>query len=231
MTGILDRSEKVSYLKEVKELGRYLYAVIPYSEKISYGEIGMDDREVYTLPYRNIATVVSNNHIKDFELTENNVMRHDATLKKIMEDHTVLPAEFGTIFHNERNLNRVMRISYNTVTKCLKLFNGMVELGVKAVKSRDADISEYGNVYPDEIIESLKTVAEQSVSGGLFSDRLLFNESFLVKKDNIALFSEKVTELTEKYPNTRFLYSGPWAPYGFVYLKVGKEGLELARRG
>jgi len=68
------------------------------------------------------------------------------------------------------------------------------------------------------------------VSGELFSDKLFINESFLVYKDHVDAFSEEVARIMDRYPRYKFLYSGPWAPYNFVYIKIGREGMELGKK-
>jgi len=222
----------VKQKRERKDKGIYFYAVVPLSEERNFGEIGMNGAEVYTILHRNIASVVSNTPIKEFELTEENVMRHQAVLRRIMEEHTAVPVEFGAVIHDVKILKRLIRRSYNTMRECLKLVDNRVELGVKALLKSDITTFDKKNLKFSlkTILESLKKEAEQSISGELFSDRLLLNESFLVKKDNINAFSEEVAKIAENYPNIRFLYSGPWAPYSFICIKIGKEGLELGKK-
>lgn len=215
-----------------REEGKYFYAVIPSSEEKSFWNIGTNDKEVYTLPYRDIAAVVMDTSITEYELTEENVKRHEAVLRRMMEEYTVIPVEFGTIISNERILKRLLRKAYNPMKECLKFVDNMVELGVKAILRKDLVSLEIedGKLSSHEILESLKRNAEQSVSGELFSDRLVLNESFLVKTERVDAFSEEVARLEESYPWIKFLYSGPWAPYNFVYIKLGREGMEFTRK-
>jgi hypothetical protein len=64
----------------------------------------------------------------------------------------------------------------------------------------------------------------------LFTKRLVLNASFLVNKEDIDAFSEKVARLQEKYPMVKLLYSGPWPPHNFVYIKIGAQGIEINRK-
>jgi len=229
------RSEALRKAEERKrrreEEGKYLYCVIPFSKEKSFGNIGMNNDELYTIPYGEISAVVSDSPMKDYEMTEDNIKRHESVLRQVMEKHTVVPAEFGTTVKNERILNRLLTKAYNPVRESLWLVDNMVELGVKAVLNDD-------NVFVDhekrkelvsDILGSLNTKAKQAVTGDLFSDRLILNASFLVNKEDINAFSNKVTSLQEKYPMLKLLYSGPWAPYNFVYIKIGTEGMEITK--
>jgi hypothetical protein len=73
-------------------------------------------------------------------------------------------------------------------------------------------------------------VAKQSVVGNLFTNRLVLNTSFLVKKGDIDAFSDKVASLQEKYSMLKLLYSGPWPPHNFVYIKIGAQGIEINKK-
>ncbi|MCW3993929.1 MAG: GvpL/GvpF family gas vesicle protein, partial [Candidatus Bathyarchaeota archaeon] len=162
---------------------------------------------------------------------EDNTRMHEEVVRQIMEAHTVVPVEFGTTIKNERILRQLMSKAYNPVRECLKLVDNKVELGVKAVLDKDIVYfdREKGKESVFDILESLKNKASEVREGDLFSDRLFLNSSFLVEKDGMDEFSNEVTRLQDKYSMFKMLYSGPWAPYSFVYIKIGTEGLTIAK--
>jgi hypothetical protein len=226
----LKKAEKKE--KRRKEEGKYFYCVIPWNEEKSFGQIGMNDEEVYAIPYRNIAAVVSDSPMVDYEMTEDNIRRHEEVLRRVMENHTVVPVEFGTTIKNERILRRLLTKAYEPTRECLRLVDSMVELGAKAVLNGEivSTNPEKRKEYASDILGSLSTIAKQAVAGDLFSDRLILNTSFLVNKKDIEVFSSEVARLQEKYPMLKLLYSGPWPPYNFVYIKIGTEGMEISKR-
>jgi len=229
----LEASRKAEEEKERrKEEAKCFYCIIPFSKEKSFGNIGMNNSEVYTIPYRDVAAVVSDSPMKDYELTEDNTRRHEAVLRQVMEEHTVVPVEFGTTIKNERILRRLLMKAYNPARECLRLVDKKVELGLKAVLNEGIMFAgpEKREECVSDILASLKTMAKQAVTGDLFSDRLILNASFLVNKEYIDAFSEKVSQLQEKYPMLKLLYSGPWAPYNFVYIKIGAEGMEITKK-
>jgi hypothetical protein len=215
-----------------KEQGKYFYGVILWSDEKSFGQIGMNSDEVHTIPYRDIAAVVSDSPMKDYEITEDNTRRHVEVLRQIMERYTVIPAEFGTTIKSEKILKHLLTKSYDPTRKCLKLVDDMVELGVKAVLNSGSGFAapEKRKEYTSDILGTLNTVAKQSVVGNLFTNRLILNTSFLVKKGDIDAFSDKVASLQEKYPMLKLLYSGPWPPHNFVYIKIGAQGIEINKK-
>jgi len=218
--------------KRGMEEAKYFYCIIPFSKEESFGYVGMNDSGVYVIPYRDVAAVVSDSHIRDYELTEDNVKRHGEVLSQIMEKHTVVPVEFGTTIKNEKILRSLIAEVYNPVKECLRLVDDKVELGVKALVRNDAFFDDHirRKECLSDMLTSLNTVARQTVTGDLFSERLILNASFLVDKEDIDAFSEKVTELQQKYPMLKLLYSGPWPPYNFIYIKIGAKGLEFTKK-
>jgi hypothetical protein len=230
---ILEASRKAEQeSKRRKGEAKYFYCIIPFSKEKSFGNIGLNNAEVYTIPHKDIAAVVSDSPMMDYELTEDNMRIHEAVLRRVMEEHTVVPVEFGTTIKNEKILRRLLTKAYAPARESLRLVDNKVELGVKAVLIEDTESvdPEKRKEYVTEILTSLKTIAKQAVTGDLFSDRLILNASFLVNREDIDAFSEMVAQLQEKYPMLRLLYSGPWAPYNFVYIKIGAEGMEIAKK-
>jgi hypothetical protein len=149
-----------------------------------------------------------------------------------MENHTVVPVEFGTMVRNEKILGCLLTKACEPTRECLRLVDSMVELGVKAVLNRDIVFAdpEKRKEYASDILASLGTIAKQAVAGDLFSDRLVLNASFLVNKEDINTFSNEVMSLQEKHPMLKLLYSGPWAPYTFVSIKIGADGMETTKK-
>lgn len=227
------RSQGVEARGSRGEAGKYLYAIIPIDEEKSFGNFGIGGGEVYTIICRDVACVVSDTVVSEYELTEDNLRGHDQVLRRLLESYSVLPAEFGSVFQNEKILEHLVKKAYSPIRDGLKLVDDAAELGVKVVlrkKPEDAGVEE-GTEIIVEILGSLRKIAMKSVSEDLFSDRLILNESFLVKKGNVVSFSEEVSRLELKYPSLRFLYSGPWAPHNFIHIKIGREGIVFGKGG
>lgn len=226
----LQATRKAEEKRRRKE-AKYLYCIIPDNKEKSFGNIGINDKEVYTIPYRKVAAIVSDSPMKDYETTEDNIRKHETILRQIMKEHTIVPAEFSTVIKNERILTHLLKKAYDPARECLKLVDNMAELGVKAVLNNDIVFAapEKKKEYISDILTSLNTTAKQAVTGEIFSDKLLLNASFMVNKEDINKFSKKVTNLQEKYPMLKLLYSGPWAPYNFVHIKIGTQGMEITK--
>ncbi len=208
--------------------GKYVYCVAPSNgEKRSYGNLGMDGEEVYTISYKQVAAVVSDAKVKEYEPNPENARKHDQVIRKVMEDCTVLPMALGMVFKDKRTMLLVIRASYRAIKKSLDAFQNKVELGVKIIVPQDqtdhADDHSFQKAKSD-ILSSLSELACKTKEGRLFSDRLLLNASFLVQRDETEAFSKTLGDLDDKYRSLEAKYSGPWAPYNFVNIKIAGQG-------
>ncbi|MDA3831851.1 MAG: GvpL/GvpF family gas vesicle protein, partial [Spirochaetales bacterium] len=55
--------------------GRYLYCVVEGSEEVSFGRIGIEDNEVYTIPYEDISAVVHNCPAEPYKSEDEEIMK------------------------------------------------------------------------------------------------------------------------------------------------------------
>ncbi len=215
-----------------KEEGKYFYGAIRCNIEKNFGKIGLENNEVYTIPCGDIAAVVSDSSMTDYELTEDNTTTHEKVIQEIMIKYSVVPAEFGTTIKNEIILKRLLKKAYTPTVESLKLVDNMVELGLKVVQTGKT-VFDYPNnreEYASDILEHLRAKAKQTVTCDLFSEKLVLNASFLVNKEGVDSFSDEVVRLKNKYQTLKFLYSGPWAPHNFVYIRIGTEGVEIKKK-
>lgn len=197
----------------------YVYCIIPLSEKKQFGNIGIDKNSVYAMDYEDVSVVVSDCSDLNPQPSEENAKIHENVIKEIViNSNGVVPMAFGMIFANEKILKSIIKTTYKAVKNALNAVEGKLELGVRVVAKEGA---ENRNGISDEIFSILKEKSEETKKGSLVSDRLILNGYFLVKKDRVGEFSNTVEELESKYPNLKFLYSGPWAPYNFVKINIG----------
>jgi len=119
---------------------RYIYGVIGMSEEKSFGPIGIGekDNEVYTIPYQDIAAVISNLQIIDYKsLTKDVLARyliaHQSIIEQVMKHHTIIPFKFGTTAESNEEIRAIMAHSYPKLTEVLKKMQDKIELDVMAL--------------------------------------------------------------------------------------------------
>jgi len=118
--------------------------------------------------------------------------------------------------------------------------NAKIEQMAQAVKGKSEAASYYERIQlggaaekimtslqkdmKQEIFEPLAEIAEASKANDPIGEKMLLNASFLVDRDQEGTFDELVNKLHDKWEGkTDFSYSGPWAAYNFVNIRLKVE--------
>jgi hypothetical protein len=177
-----------------------------------------------TVEYRSLAALTADIDTTDPERSDEAVAAHDDVLRTVIERddiRTVVPMGFGMAFKNARTLKGVMRGARRALRKALNDVEGCVELGVKLVDPADgtADADELRSRLEDD----LDPLSAGQTDDDLFSDRLVANRSYLVERDQRDAFDDAVEAVDSEYDSVLLKYTGPWAPYNFVDIRIGAE--------
>jgi hypothetical protein len=206
--------------------GKYVYCVIKRpDERKSFASIGFDASEVYTLDYRDVAPVASDVSFREYAVDEEEVDTHRRIVEEVMKEHSVLPVAYGMSFKNRKLLQIAMGAGYPAMQKAFEIVEGKVELGIKVFMPKDTEWNEARKQdCHTDFLSSLQETSHDRKELKLFSDRLILNEAYLVKKEKMDDFSEEVSRLTSKYEDVKVQYSGPWPAYNFVDIYIlGKK--------
>ncbi|MEK6938041.1 MAG: GvpL/GvpF family gas vesicle protein [Nanoarchaeota archaeon] len=207
---------KVSTTPENVSKDRYLYVYgITNNKDIKLDFKGLNYQPIQQLELKDITVLFSFYPTLHPIVEEKEALLHAEILNKLAGKITIVPMAFGTVFKDQEILKIVLSKSYPAAKKTLELIKDKMELGIKVIKKEG--MLEEAN---PEILTELNKLSVKSIAGGKFSERLLLNNSFLVEKKNFAQFSDKVGELEQKYPNLKFLYTGPWPAYSFVNINI-----------
>ncbi|MDH7596332.1 MAG: GvpL/GvpF family gas vesicle protein [Methanothrix sp.] len=205
--------------KRDTQRGLYVYCVIR-SENADFGPIGFGNSDVHTIEYRDLCPVVSEAELKEYGVEEKDVEIHRRVVRRVMEEHDVLPVAYGMVFKGRKNLAVAMSAGYAAMKKAWPVVEGRVELGVKVIKPKNVDLNGRDEEIRRDIVERLSTVSVDFKNLDLFSDRLILNTAFLVERSRIDNFSERVSAIIEEHSDLRTNYSGPWPPYNFVDIHI-----------
>jgi gas vesicle protein GvpL/GvpF len=140
---------------EVNE-GKYVYCVIKTERPTNFGTLGIgtEPAEVHTVRYRDIAAVVSSTPMVALDPTRDNVLAHQRVNETVMQDHTVIPMSFGTVFKTDDDIIELLRSAYDAFTDVLNKMQDKLEFGLKVLWDRDLIIHEIEA--EDEDIRRLK---------------------------------------------------------------------------
>jgi hypothetical protein len=202
----------------------YAYGVIE-AEDLELDVVGVEgESPVETVTFRTLSAVVTPIDDTEVERTDENTRAHDEVLRAVMtegEGRTVVPMQYGMAFKSARTLKSVMRGGRRAFRKALMDVDGKVELGVKLVGPEDESLTRED--VASDVSERLVAVSDSEAENDLYSDRLLFNRSYLVDRDEQEAFGEVVSSLEADYPDAIVQYTGPWAPYNFVDVEIGAK--------
>ena len=150
------RSARAASAADDSNEGKYVYCIIKSERPLRFGPLGIgsEPAEVHTVHYRDIAAVVSNTPMVVQDPTRDNVLAHQRVNETVMQQHTVIPMSFGTVFKTDDDIMELLRSAYDAFTDVLSKMLGKFEFGLKVLWDRDQIIREIEE--EDEDIRRLK---------------------------------------------------------------------------
>ncbi len=123
----------------MSKFGKYLYCFINETEVVSLGnsEIGKLNAPVYTIVYKDLAAVVSDAPIKEYETTRNDLLGHQHVISRVMERYAVVPVAFGSVASSKKDILGVLEGYYTDITDMLKYLKNRIELGLRITWEND----------------------------------------------------------------------------------------------
>ncbi|HKD34469.1 MAG TPA: GvpL/GvpF family gas vesicle protein [Gaiellaceae bacterium] len=149
------------------------------------------------------------------EVTQEAVLDHAAVVDELMSrSATVLPAQFGRPFGDERELSVAILARAETLAWGLDRVRGCVEFGVRIAGPADAPAAGSGFAYMRKLLaqeraatkirEPLEALSRSSTPG-----------AYLVQKESVSAFREAVERLAADQGELTVVCTGPWPPYSF----------------
>ena len=203
---------------------RYVYGIVDGDTVEFEADAVAGADRVYTISHRRLGAVISDIDTTDPEETDEDAQRHDDVLREIMDydgGTTVVPMQFGMAFEGDRELKNVLRGARPAFRRAMSDIEGRFELGLKLVREDDATVDR--ETIEDGVADRLEPIAAQSVANDLFSDRLVLNRSYLVDRDEREAFDDAVADFEDDRDDLMVKYTGPFAPYSFVDVKIGAQ--------
>ncbi len=127
-----------------EESGKYVYCIIQTHDQLSFGHagIGVEPAEVRTVSYRDIAAVASDTPLEVYDPTRENVLAHERVNESVMQQFTVIPMSFGTVFRTQEDIIELLRSAYDAFKDVLVKMQGKLEFGLKVLWEPDLIIQE-----------------------------------------------------------------------------------------
>lgn len=190
--------------------------------------------------------VVFSRHTANPTPSAENLWRHEQVVESLMRTHTLLPSRFGTMVRDEAALRDRITRHVAELKAGLERVRGCVELGVRVPwpqerpssegeasangratgreymlarlaeeRRRKAMEEEAGSLF-DRVHRELAPIARDSTRGTASSARPMLTAAYLVERDNIERFRDRLRDVRGTHADLRVLCTGPWPPYNFV---------------
>ncbi len=107
----------------------YLYGIVAAKENLNFGQIGLGKGKVSILQYDDLGAVVSElppNYIA----TAEDALIHEAVIRKVMEDHTIIPMGFGVIAEDYAKVNNILKRGRMTLKQALEKIKNKIQVNV-----------------------------------------------------------------------------------------------------
>jgi hypothetical protein len=217
--------------------------------------LGVPPADVRAVREGALAALVSTAPGRAVDPTRSHLLVHQRVTEAVLREHTLLPVAFGTVLDSEAQVRELLRTAQAPLLQALEALEGKVELGLKVLYHREhlarrleledealcrheaeaeADHERRlgtaleARVHKDmaTLLDGLRPLAAASRTWAPVGERMLLNAAFLVRRDAVAAFEAKVRSLAARSDTYAFRFTGPWAPYSFVDVRLGLEEAE-----
>ncbi len=115
----------------------YNYGIIDTNGEVSDTITGLEGARVYNISYRDIGIVVSELSEGIQDITKEHILKHEEVVEKLMEDFTVLPVKFPTLFKQKEDILLMAKEYYTDFRENLDRLHNKVEFGIKVIWPAD----------------------------------------------------------------------------------------------
>ncbi len=112
-------------------VGRYIYAVIAGRDERTYGPLGIDGGDVYSLSDGHVQAVVSDVRNSRIRPERRNLAAHQEVISRLMEETTPLPMSFGIIAEGPKAVRKILSLNRRAFLGQLARVVGRAEMGLR----------------------------------------------------------------------------------------------------
>lgn len=116
----------------------YVYAITDRLDGAMPERSGFGGAPLVSLPYQDIAAVVSPLEVTQMPASSLNVRHHEEIVEALMAIGTVLPVRFGTFLPDEIRAQHLLAAHYPSFATTLERVRGRVELGLRVLWPNDS---------------------------------------------------------------------------------------------
>lgn len=121
---------------------KYIYGIIKETQKRKFTIHGVDNQEVYSINYKNIAAIVSDTEAVETDPTRKNVLSHAAVQETLLKEYDLLPMRFGMIADSDNEVKSLLARSYEGFINELNRLSGKIEVELKIFWDQETMMKE-----------------------------------------------------------------------------------------
>ena len=224
----------------------YAYCLVEDLDAFDATTRGLSGAAVRSLQIDELAVLVSDLNADTVAVTRENALDHAAVVRSVLDRTTPLPFRFGTLV-TEQQLRSYISARKPALQMRFAHVRGCVEMSVKIIrevsKDNEAPREEItsGTSFLKEKRRELfgseqKATEATEISAWLHeqidglvrdeqvtlrpSEKLVLAAAYLVARDKIPQYKEKLASARKNRPELHFLLSGPWPPYSFANIEL-----------
>ena len=221
----------------------YVYAIVE-GGKVALPGSGLEARALEAQSHHKLVIVFSR-HAARIAPSPESLWRHERVVESLMRDHTLLPSRFGTMVSDEDALRDAVAANAAELSAGLQRVRGCVELGLRVLwpheqtspsnsssnhyasgraymlsrleeEHRRKRIEQEASSLFDRLDKQLAPLARDSTRRRSSAPQWTLSAAYLVKRDEVERFRERLRDVRTLLPDLRVLCTGPWPPYNFV---------------
>jgi hypothetical protein len=172
----------------------YVYGIVRTGTDLEITTAGLDDRwPVRTIEHNGLAAVVSEVTSGTPASTRGNLLAHERVNAAVLENRTVVPMSFGTVFRSRADVVELLRTAHDAFDDVLDKMHDKREFGLKVFWDREAMIASIARqddeirILREEITGRLETGLASRLEYGCLVDAALARHA-----------EERVTEILDR---------------------------------
>ncbi|MBU2635127.1 GvpL/GvpF family gas vesicle protein [Patescibacteria group bacterium] len=216
------------------EEGKYIYCIVKKSKNQRFNFVGINNREVALLHYKDIAAVVSSSPIINFDRLDKEeltryVTCHQKINEEVMKEYDVVPMAFGIIAPSVDEVSRILEKAYLQFKTALREVKGKAEFAVQVRWDKNTLVQELANANPE--IQRLKQkIANKTgilgMSSKLRLGKLLCQETEVFRKICIKDIQTVLASLAPDSSLNKLIDEDMIANFSFLIERVREPGFD-----
>jgi hypothetical protein len=209
----------------------YVYAIVEELDSPPEG-MGLQGAPVRVVKSGRLVAIVSDCDGEDVVASEDALWLHETVVERLMGPSAVLPMRFGTVLADDAAVRRLLLDDAGELLAGLRRVRDAVEVAVCVTWELDGErhdptgmaylVNRLGRTrgamqLAERMDEKLGELARASTRQVSTTPQLSLTCAYLVDRDRLGEFRERVDELGDTLDRARVACTGPWPPYSFAH--------------